>query len=322
MKKNKIIKPITEVKAEDENLRLFFLAAARLCSLAIRHAPGPPPLRPPSAMTAAELKSVIRKKARSLGAILVGFANLARYRRYYPQAEKIYHPDAVWPEAKSVIVLGLPLPLPIVETTPSINYQELYNSSNVWLDQAAYRLSLEITALGHPSVSLPRDGYADLKHLIKRASSSFSHVVAGRLAGLGTIGWNHNLLTPQHGSRVRLNSVLTTAELTADPLIKKDLCLHCRACQDLCPAGALGGDPAEPFAELDHDKCTRRHQFLKKAGCWPCGSCTKVCPVGADREAYRRLGVQRYYREQAGQSDETIAAWNHVRRFGSERNVR
>jgi epoxyqueuosine reductase QueG len=274
----------------------------------------------------AGLKALIAGQARELGCQLVGFASLERYRQLYPGSASVFHPDSVWPEARGVIVLGAALPLPIVESTPSINYQELYNTVNVLLDQAAYRLSISLSEAGHPSICLPRDGYADLSYLLGRASSSFSHVVAGYLAGLGTIGWSHNLLTPEFGSRVRLNTVLTATPIEPDPMLESDLCLHCPACRRLCPVGALDGDISERFAVLDHDKCTRRHQDLRQAGCWPCGICTKACPVGQDRELYGRRRLKDYYDEAgprpAGQGNKRIEAWNHIRRFGSELNVR
>ena len=37
-----------------------------------------------------------------------------------------FRPRSIWPEAKTVIVIGLPVSLPILETAPSIWYHELY----------------------------------------------------------------------------------------------------------------------------------------------------------------------------------------------------
>jgi hypothetical protein len=59
-----------------------------------------------------------------------------------------YRPNAIWHLAKTVIVVGVPMLLPIVESTPSINYQEMYNASNVLLDQLAFRLSLFLNGRG------------------------------------------------------------------------------------------------------------------------------------------------------------------------------
>jgi hypothetical protein len=53
--------------------------------------------------------------------------------------------------------------LPIVENTPSINYQEVYNASNVLLDQLVFRLSLFLNARGFASIPIPRDRYGNLE---------------------------------------------------------------------------------------------------------------------------------------------------------------
>ncbi len=266
------------------------------------------------------LKAQLKRKARALGAALVGFTDVERYREYFPDSPTIFHPDRIWPEAKSVIVLAVPMPLPMLETTPSINYQELYTTSNIMLDRIAYDLVLYLDARGYPAIWAPRDGYAELKYLVDRAMSSFSHVIAGYLAGLGTIGWNHMLLTEEYGPRVRLVSVLTAAELEPDLVLKKDLCLHCDWCRKACPVGALTGDRKAPFAKMDMNSCTVRHQELKEQGNWPCGICTKVCPVGRDRQRYNRTNLGWYREELEGNPENNvhIRAWNHVRAFGSK----
>ena len=265
------------------------------------------------------LKTLIKRKAKSLGATLVGFTNVARYREYYPDSPTVFHPDRIWPEAKSVIAMAVPMPLPIVESTPSINYQELYTTSNIMLDRIAYDLVLWLTAKGYPAIWAPRDCYSDLKYLINNAMSSFSHVIAGYLAGLGTIGWNHTLLTKEYGPRHRLVSILTSAEIEPDEVMREELCLHCDVCRKLCPVQALSGDRKDKFARMDMNACTVRHQELKDAGNWPCGICTKVCPVGEDRKFYNRTGVKRYFEEQQGNPGKLpeIEAWNHMRAFGS-----
>jgi epoxyqueuosine reductase QueG len=132
-----------------------------------------------------------------------------------------YRPNAIWHLAKTVIVVGVPMLLPIVESTPSINYQEMYNASNVLLDQLAFRLSLFLNGRGFASVPIPRDGYGNFEILLKKMPASFSHVYAGKYAGPGTIGFSHNLINPQFGPRARYVSVVTAAEIDGDPVIGK-----------------------------------------------------------------------------------------------------
>ena len=153
----------------------------------------------------------------------------------YGEVPPEYRPQAIWAPAQTVVVLGVPLMLPVVESTPSINYQELYNTTNILLDQIAYRLAVFLNGLGYASFPLPRDGYGNLEALLRKMPASFSHVYAGKYAGLGTIGFSHNLINPDYGPRVRYVSVFTRATLEASPMIEGNLCRSCGLCGRLCP---------------------------------------------------------------------------------------
>ena len=54
-------------------------------------------------------------------------------------------------------------------------------------------------------------------------------------AGLGRLGWSGNLLTPDFGSLVELCTVLTSAELSPDPLLETNPCDKCKLCTAVCP---------------------------------------------------------------------------------------
>jgi epoxyqueuosine reductase QueG len=263
------------------------------------------------------LKQRIKREARRLGANLVGFAPVSRWET--SELAESYWPASIWPEAKTVIVLGIPMLLPIIETTPSINYQEMYNAANQTLDQAALRLAAWLNELGSAAIYLPRDGYGNLDILRRKPAAGFSHVVAGKYAGLGTIGVSHLLLTPEYGPRVRLVSVFTSAVVPGDPLIKGELCNQCRLCVRLCPVGAFTRVKEQFLADMNKDACTVRHQQLRLENRWPCGICAKVCGVGADRKLYGRTDPRIYIREAAGLPVDAPAfkAWQHLRAHGS-----
>jgi epoxyqueuosine reductase QueG len=74
-------------------------------------------------------------------------------------------------------------------------------TTNTLLDQMAYRLAVFLNNLGHASIFMPRDGYGSLEILLKKMPACFSHVYAGKYAGLGTIGYSHSLLNPKYGPR-------------------------------------------------------------------------------------------------------------------------
>lgn len=267
-------------------------------------------------------KQNITRQAKKLGATIVGFAPASRWDEF-DEVPKDYRAKAVWSETETVIVLGVPISLPIIESTPSINYQELYNTTNRLLDNMSYQLSVYLNEKGHASICIPRDGYGNLEILRRKPFASFSHVFAGKYAGLGTIGFNHMLLTPEYGPRVRLVSVLTSAKLTGSKLHSKELCTKCGFCSRLCPVKAFKDNPGKIAADMDVDPCTKRHQKLRLENRWPCGICAKVCPIGADRKLYNRRNVSLYEKEINSELDVSkdvlYREWEHMRAHGAGR---
>ena len=265
-------------------------------------------------------KAQVVAEAHRLGADLIGFARVERWAEF-DEVPLDYRPRAIWNLAETVIVMGVPVLLPVVESTPSINYQEMYNASNVLLDQLAFRLSLFLNALGHPAIPIPRDGYGNLDVLLQKMPASFSHVYAAKYAGLGTIGFSHNLLNPKYGPRVRYVSLFTEAAIESDAMIEGDLCVKCELCRKLCPAQALESRPDTLIAEFDALACTQHHQKLVEQSRWPCGVCIKVCPIGEDRKLYRRTHPADYLREAAALRVDPLDAryrhLTHLRTHGS-----
>ena len=266
-------------------------------------------------------KADVLRYIRGLGVNLAGIAPVSRWDEFN-EVEPAYRPQAIWPEAKSVIVLGLPVFLPTLETTPSNSYAELYTTSNILLDQVAYRLALYLTERGYGSIFLPRDGYGEISVLVDKPEASFSQVFAGKYAGLGTIGFNHTLLNPQYGPRVRYVSVFTTLHLPGDTVHNEELCINCRLCQKACPTQAFTAREDRLIADMNKKACAIYHSDLRKELRYPCGVCIKVCPVGKDRELFQNKNATLYLseRETLRQNPEApeYAAWVHQRRHGSK----
>jgi epoxyqueuosine reductase QueG len=212
--------------------------------------------------------------------------------------------------------------LPIIETTPSINYVELYDTTNKLLDQMAYRLSVYLTEKGHGSIFLPRDAYGDIQVLVKKPLAAFSHVFAGKYAGLGTIGYSHVLLNRQYGPRVRYVSVFTRLELAPDAVLETEICTKCRVCQKLCPTQAFTTREDQIIALMDKNACARHHAQLRQEHRYPCGVCVKVCPVGEDRKLFNSTDTGLYLNEKEAISqnpdDPRYKRWVHIRRHGSD----
>jgi epoxyqueuosine reductase len=100
-------------------------------------------------------------------------------------------------------------------------------------------------------------------------------------AGLGQLGLNGQLLTPQAGSRCRIALIGTNAPVElgvpVDYGIEK-LCDSCQLCVRRCPVGAI------PAARSEHRGVVKAK--IKAERCFPtmaqthgCSVCMKVCPV-------------------------------------------
>ncbi|GHV02165.1 hypothetical protein AGMMS49521_3520 [Campylobacterota bacterium] len=231
------------------------------------------------------LKDELIQQAHELGAAIVGFADVKSWETHRETLPKFY-PQSNWKWSKTVIVIGVPIQLPALATTPSNLYTELYNTTNRLLDEMAYKIAATLNAKGHQALFYPRDGYGTIANLVREPNASFSQVLAAKYAGLGTIGFNHTLLTPQFGPRVRFASIITAAEIEPDEVMIKELCGLCGKCQTACPISAFSPIPNSIIGDMDKYRCARYHQFLRDEQRYPCGICTLVCAAGADRKTY------------------------------------
>ncbi len=267
-----------------------------------------------------DLKDHIINFCKEEGADIVGFASVERWDEA-GEVPPDFRPRSLWPPARTVIVMGLEIPLPVVETTPSVLHKELYRTANRKLDTLAYDLTRHLNRMGHASFFFGRDVYASLKALREAPLAAFSHVMAAKYAGLGTIGISHCLLTPEFGPRVRFVSVFTAAVIPPDQLMDKELCIKCELCCRCCPKKALKMRKDSVVGDYDKMACLEMAEDLTKRGCYPCGICTKVCPVGKDRKLYEQKGIKKKYLEEAkalaaNPDDPQYKSWTHVRKYG------
>jgi len=113
--------------------------------------------------------------------------------------------------------------------------------------------------------------------------------------GLGCQGKSSLLVTPSHGPRVALVSVLTEVELKVDEPFKDDLCKGCEKCIVSCPTRAI--EPykvrfnrcmvysAENPGALDvptevREKEKKLIQRPTPCSFFECTICIDVCPIG------------------------------------------
>jgi len=224
----------------------------------------------------------IKKKAKSLGADLVGITSMDRYEGAPIQMD----PRQIMPEARSMIVVAFRVMRGslrgIEEGTFFSNYSAMGYGGITYLFMPLTVMNLcryiedhgyEAIPIGHQSDWRAIDGKGNLKPNFSRPVAPgranpdvMIHLrIAGYLAGLGEIGYSKVFLTPQFGPRQRLGVILTEAELEPDPIYNgPKLCNRCMACVRECPGSAisatktvkveLAGNLVE-WGELDCDAC-------------------------------------------------------------------
>ena len=245
-----------------------------------------------------KIKAAIRDEALAVGFDAVGFApptlaaeartHLGEYlaRGYHgdmgwlaARADERASPDALWPEARTVVVLGL-------NYTPEDDPLAL-------LDERE-RGSISVYARGR-----------DYHDLVKSRLKRLAHFIAGRWPGAlkvfvdtapvmekplaqgGGLGWqgkHTNLVSRRFGSWLFLGEIYLTLDLPPDEP-HDDRCGSCSRCLDACPTAAF---PA-PY-RLDARRCisylTIEHKGHIAAELRPlignriygCDDCLAVCP--------------------------------------------
>lgn len=156
-----------------------------------------------------------------------------------------------------------------------------YDAVNERLTAAVSKIACMIQRAGYRALPMSLMVKADRLPL----AAVFSHKLGAHLAGLGWIGKNCMLITPEHGPRVRWASVLADAPLTPTGSSMDQRCGDCMECVKICPAQAYTGrnfietEPRE--ARFDAAKCNEYLNAMQARG-EPrvCGLCLYACPYG------------------------------------------
>jgi epoxyqueuosine reductase len=266
---------------------------------------------PPSVDTA-DLKELIRQHALAEGFDAVGFTTADRIgpelaarldefmalqrhgemRWLEDKADRRRHPNALWPEARGIIALGL-------------NYGPDSNPLDVLLEKD--RAAISVYAQGrdyHLVVKkklkslagwLHRHAGHDVKVFVDTAPLMEKPLSAA--AGIGWQGKHTNLVSRDFGSWLFLGLILTTAELAPDAP-EVDHCGSCSNCLDICPTKAF---PA-PY-QLDARRCISYltieydgvidAEFATAMGnrIYGCDDCLAVCPWNKFASAAREIAL-------------------------------
>ncbi|MGZ3257067.1 MAG: tRNA epoxyqueuosine(34) reductase QueG [Croceibacterium sp.] len=256
-----------------------------------------------------QLRQRLIDKARELGFVAVGFApsedDPLRARRLQEWLAADFHgemdwmearadvrkgPQAMWPEAQSVIALGMSYapdadPLALADH-PEKARISVYAQGRDYHDTVKKALKALARWLVEQAPEASLKVFVDTAPVLEKP--------LGEAAGIGWQGKHTNLVSREHGSWLFLGAIYTTLSFAPD-VPHEDLCGSCDACQVACPTDAF---PA-PY-KLDARRCisylTIEHkgpipeEFREAIGnrIYGCDDCLAVCPWNKFADAARR----------------------------------
>ncbi len=187
------------------------------------------------------------EKARELGADAAGIASLALLEqspshlmlaRFGTKIDGEYSNESItdfreiaWPtEARSVLVIAVAHS----RDRPGLDWSSA--SGNTPGNELLIHMGKELALWSHTTLGI---GARAMRYWVEEGGLYLKD--AAVLAGLGCVGRNNILVTPECGPRVRLRAVLLDAELAPTGPIEFDPCLGCdERCRSACPQGAFG----------------------------------------------------------------------------------
>ncbi len=291
----------------------------------------------------------VKERAKDWGADLVGIASAAALNRFAPDPLWPQTPERVSPYCKSVIVIAQRIPVACFRCLTNLPVQ--YNDMLVLrrLDRIGQRLADHLESRGHPTfVTAAQETDWSLK------KGSYGRLSTRHLAveaGLGTLGLEVNLLTPEFGPRVYVTGILTELELEADGPMTEQVCIgeSCSRCLHSCPVDAVlhfdidKRSCAKAAQEFGYAQITgffqdfigapreRKRALVRSRdvfGFWQgllrvvgsfgdCPRCLAVCPVGNDYHAHL-TEAQRLIPEKTPEKVAKAASYKDARRRGDE----
>jgi epoxyqueuosine reductase len=191
-----------------------------------------------------------------------------------------YRPTDFLPGARTVVVMAVRLGMGAIQAIFRAHEDGLRHAlciygthghmftPNIHLNFAGYRAARFLERRGHISAALPSGPGG--------GGAPFSHRHAMVAAGIGELGRNHVVLTPDWGPRIRAVSVMTRADLEPDPLYSgPKICdmSKCNICVEMCPSHAIDpvktntvtiGERTYEYGFIHPDRCRVSAEALTK----------------------------------------------------------
>ena len=256
-----------------------------------------------------QLENRIIDKARELGADLVGFASVGALKdspSHYLLSVVGQRIDGIgensgneegsrhmeWP-----VGAGTALVVAIVhaETKPELDWWRISSAEQLIGDSTGNRMLININEKLSAWIEKTEGIRAHpLAYFIEQGGIYLKD--AAVMAGLGCIGKNNLLVTPEFGSRVRLRAMLIDTELETTGPTEFDPCKDClEYCRKVCPQDAFNSMISFP-QEIEVANPPARDAFYRRAKCALqmyadsntedglvkyCRQCELACPVGS-----------------------------------------
>ncbi|MHC1742134.1 MAG: epoxyqueuosine reductase [Syntrophobacteraceae bacterium] len=207
-------------------------------------------------------------------------------------------PGDLLPDARSVVVFFLPFQEwlghenAVAGEMAARSWAQAYVATNLLIKAINLDLEAAVEARGGKAAPTPATHNFDEQRLV----SGWSHKHLAYIAGLGSFGSHHWLITPS-GCCGRLGSLVTTLELPITPRLERELCLvktgkKCHACVAHCGFGAL--QPARFDRHLCYARCLKNdayHEDLPLVDvCGKCGCdvpCSYSIPLAVEKTSRR-----------------------------------
>ena len=193
--------------------------------------------------------------------------------------EKRVSPRAIFPEARSVVVVALNYYTPQQhEHNPATGKVSRYAWGDDYHDVVSEKLRALLSWIKQQDPHAAGKVCVDIQPVMDKAWAE--------RAGLGWLGKHSNVITPEYGSWVFIGELLLNLELDYDDERVEDHCGTCTMCIDACPTAAI----TEPYV-VDSNKCISYAtielrapelppEIQKNLAGWMygCDICQDVCP--------------------------------------------
>lgn len=200
-------------------------------------------------MKTQNIKSEIRDLLHNEGVPIFGVSAVKQLDRV-PQD---FSPEALLPDARSVIIYGIPIPKGIMyaQDNALALYWRYVNMSYRNLDLISHGLCLSLEEKGNSAT--PIYSCFPWKVVNREFWGPLPLGYWGEEAGVGRMAKCGLLVALHYGTRILLGGVITTQDLEPDEKLSEELCpSDCFICIEACPVNAI-----QRSGKVDHNLCSR-----------------------------------------------------------------